>query len=174
MSGIPSHNDQHGHEGASDEIAFGKVITIGVVSLAIFALSTVWAAWILSHETKKTEEATGATHRPPRVEREEIGIIDQVPFSSDTRLHRWRAEHDGRLNGYGWIDREKGLAHMPIEQAIDKIAGGALPAGAPAGAAPTPGTTTNAPAGKDEVAPAGLQETPPEHGDHPGTEGAPR
>jgi len=172
MSGIPSHSDQHRHEGASDEIAFGKVIAVGVVSLAIFALSTVWAAWILSHESKKNEQATGATQRPARVEREEIGIIDQVPFSSDTRLHRWRAEHNGRLNGYGWVDREKGIAHMPIEQAIDKVAGGALPAGAPSGAAPTPGTPTNAPAGKDEVAPAGATETPPEHGDNAGAAGA--
>jgi len=163
MSAPVPHNDQHGHE-ASDEIAYGKVIAIGVVSLAIFAFSTVWAAYILSHETKKNEQATGATHRPTRVEREEIGIIDQVPFAIDKRRDRWRAEHDGRLNGYGWVDRDKGIAHVPIEQAMNAIAGGALPAGAPSGTEPTAGTQTNAPAGKDKIAPAGAPETPPEGG----------
>ena len=66
MSKPHSHND-HGHE-SSDEIAYGKVVLVGVVSLAIFALSTVWAAKILSHETQKVHEATGEPQRPPRVE----------------------------------------------------------------------------------------------------------
>jgi len=158
----PNDPHGHGHEGVSDEIAYGKVIAVGVVSLVIFALSTVWAAWILSHESKKVDQSTGTAFHPTRVTRDEIGIIDQVPFSSDKRLARWRAQHNGRLNGWGWVDRSKGIAHMPIERAIEAVAGGALPAGAPTGSGPTPGTPTNAPAGKDVVAPAGAPETPPE------------
>ena len=131
MSGHDSHNaHDHGHK-SEDEIEYWKVIAVGVVSLAIFALSTVWAAWILSHETKKTEEAVGVTYRPPRVEKEEIGIVDQVPFSVDKRLDRWQAEHTAKLNGYGWTDRSKGIAHVPIERAIEAVAAGGLPAGAP-------------------------------------------
>ena len=129
MSKPHSHSD-HGHD-SGDEIAYGKVVLVGVVSLAIFALSTVWAAKILSHETQKVHEATGEPVRPPRVEQEEIGIIDQVPFSVDKRLHRWKAEQSAKLNGYGWVDRQKGIAHVPIEQAMDAVAGGTLPAGAP-------------------------------------------
>jgi hypothetical protein len=131
MSVHKPHDDSHGHAKSEDEIDYWKVIAVGVVSLVIFGLSTVWAAWILSHETKKVEEATGATHRPPRVEQEEIGIVDQVPFNVDNRLARWRREHDARLNGFGWIDRAKGVAHVPIERAMESVAGGALPAGAP-------------------------------------------
>jgi hypothetical protein len=125
------HDPHGGGHKSEDEIAYGKVIWIGVISLAIFAASTVWAAVILSHETKKNEQATGVTHRPLRVTEEEIGIVDQVPFAVDTRLHRWRAAHAARLNGYGWVDREKGIVHVPIERAIEAVAGGALPAGAP-------------------------------------------
>ena len=126
------HGDQndHGHK-SEDEIDYWKVILVGVFSLAIFAISTVWAAWILSHETKKVEQATGAVQRPLKVEQEEIGIVDQVPFSVDRRLDRWRAEHAARLNGYGWTDRSKGIAHVPIERAIEAVSAGGLPAGAP-------------------------------------------
>jgi hypothetical protein len=132
MSGHDKSHNDHGHgHGAEDEIAYGKVIGVGVVSLAVFALSIFWAAKILSRETEKVEQATGVTHRPPRVEQEEIGIVDQVPFAIDRRLHRWKAEHAARLNGYGWIDRSKGIAHVPIDQAMEAVAGGALPAGAP-------------------------------------------
>jgi hypothetical protein len=131
MSGPTPHNDPHAHDGASDEIAYGKVIAVGVISLLIFAGSIVWAGVILSHETKKNDQATGVAHRPQRIYQEEIGIVDQVPFAVDTRLHRWRAEHNAHLNGYGWVDREKGIVHVPIERAMDAIAGGTLPAGAP-------------------------------------------
>jgi hypothetical protein len=132
MSGHDKSHDPNGagHK-SEDDIAYGKVILIGVVSLAIFAASTVWAAIILSHETKKYEEATGAVHRPQRITDEEIGIVDQVPFATDTRLHRWNAEHNKRLNGYGWVDKEKGVVHVPIERAMEAVAGGALPEGAP-------------------------------------------
>ena len=61
-----SHNDHHG-QGSEDEIAYGKVIGVGVVSLAVFALSIFWSARILSRETEKVEQATGVTHRPTRV-----------------------------------------------------------------------------------------------------------
>jgi hypothetical protein len=132
MSGHDKSHNDHGHgHGAEDEIAYGKVIGVGVVSLAVFALSIFWAWKILGRETEKVEQATGVTHRPTRVEQEEIGIVDQVPFSIDRRLHRWKAEHAARLNGYGWIDRSKGIAHVPIDQAMEAVAGGALPAGAP-------------------------------------------
>jgi len=126
-----SHNDHHGHDGAGDEIAYGKVIAVGAISLAIFAVSTWWAATILTRETKRYEDANGVVYHPKKVEKEEIGIVDQVPFVIDTRLHRWRAEHAAKLNGYGWVDRDRGVAHVPIEQAMDAIANGAQPAGAP-------------------------------------------
>ena len=132
MSGhVNTHDDHHGHgQKSEDDIAYGKVIIIGVVSLVIFALSIVWAALLLRHETKKVEEATGISHRPLKVVQEEIGIVDQVPFSIDNRLKRWRAAHDARLNGYGWVDRSKGIAHVPIERALEAVAAGALPEGA--------------------------------------------
>jgi len=129
-SHTPHGQDGHGHK-SEDEIAYGKVIAVGVASLAIFALSTVWAAALLSHETKKNQETSGLAYHPPRVIEEEVGIVDQVPFAADTRLARWKAEHAARLNGYGWVDRSKGIAHIPIERAMEAVAGGASPAGAP-------------------------------------------
>jgi hypothetical protein len=135
MSGHDNPKSLHGQDGgghkSEDEIAYGKVIVVGAASLIVFALSTVWASIILSRETKKIEETTGVVYRPERVTEEEIGIVDQVPFATDRRLHKWKAEHAAKLNGYGWVDRGKGVAHVPIERAMEAVAGGAMPAGAP-------------------------------------------
>ena len=122
MSG-PTRQHQrhrHGHAKSEDEIDYWQGHRRRRrVAGDLRAVDGVGGAGSCSHETKKVEEATGATHRPPRVEQEEIGIVDQVPFAIDNRLARWRREHDARLNGYGWVDRSKGVAHVPIERAME-------------------------------------------------------
>jgi hypothetical protein len=37
-------------------------------------------------------------------------------------LRRFRAEEDRRLNGYHWIDKQKGIVHIPIGEAMKKLA----------------------------------------------------
>jgi hypothetical protein len=126
-------HEDHGmgaDHGSDDQIDFKKVILVGVVSLLVFAGGTIWAVAILHRETARAH-ATSGVSRPPMLGQSEIGIVDQVLFSGDHRLADWRAERAARLNGYGWVDRTKGIAHIPIEKAMDEIAGGALPAGAP-------------------------------------------
>jgi hypothetical protein len=126
----PSDHDPHGHQ-SEDHIDFHKVILVGVVSLATFAFGIWWASGILHHETKRAEDSTGLAPAPALIGRPEIGIVDQVPFSGDHRLADWRQERSSRLNSYGWVDRAKGIVHVPIERAIDATLAGSLPAGAP-------------------------------------------
>jgi hypothetical protein len=61
------------------------------------------------------------------------------------RLHAYREAQRARLDSYGWIDREAGIAHIPIERALDLAAGlaearaaEAANADDAAGAEPTP------------------------------------
>jgi hypothetical protein len=131
---MSSHGTQSehppGHE-SEDAIDYTKVILVGVFSLVAFALGTVWALGILRHETAKAHAATGVPREPSLIGKPEIGIVDQVLFEGDHRLAAWRAERAARLNGYGWVDRSKGIAHIPIERAMDQAASGMLPDGAP-------------------------------------------
>lgn len=126
----PSNHDDHGNL-SEDQIDFRKVIMVGVVSLIIFAFGTWWAAGILHHETKRAEDTTGLAASPALITKPEIGIVDQVPFSGDHRLADWRQARSSRLNSYGWVDRAKGIVHVPIERAMDATLAGSLPEGAP-------------------------------------------
>ena len=38
-----------------------------------------------------------------------------------------KAEDLGRLNTYGWVDRKAGVAHIPVDRAIDILAKRGLP-----------------------------------------------
>jgi hypothetical protein len=119
------HGESHGVV-KEDRIDFPKVIAVGVVSLVIFALATLWAISILH-----TERASYRGREEGRVGTEigkaEIGIVDQVPFSKDERLQVWRNERNHWLNGYDWVDRAQGLVHIPIERAMDALVAGAVP-----------------------------------------------
>lgn len=44
------------------------------------------------------------------------------------QLREVRAAEDALLNSYGWIDRQAGVAHMPIDRAIRLLAARGLPA----------------------------------------------
>jgi len=48
-----------------------------------------------------------------------------------------RAREAARLHGYGWVDQSQGIAHIPIERAIEILA---QRANTPVDVAPAPGT----------------------------------
>jgi hypothetical protein len=43
-------------------------------------------------------------------------------------MARYRAREDARLARYGWVDRKAGIAHIPIDRAMDALAKRGLPA----------------------------------------------
>ncbi len=64
--------------------------------------------------------------------------LQDAPHEDMVRFYRQELD---RLNSSGWVDRSKGLVHMPIDQAMREVAaegiqGWPTPAGAPAGGKP--------------------------------------
>ena len=109
------------HSANEDGMNILKIVVVGVVSLVIFAVSAVVAGVILSAD-EDAMRAQGIAPIPDDIaKKEEIGIIDYVPFDSDNRLERWHAETDKSLSGYGWVDRKKGIIHIPINEAMKQV-----------------------------------------------------
>ena len=42
-------------------------------------------------------------------------------------LEAFRAKEDSRLNTYYWVDKSKGVVHIPIEQAMKQLAASGIP-----------------------------------------------
>ena len=128
----PSSGPAPGHPLSAvneDGMNIAKIVVVGVVSLIIFGVSAVAAGLILSGD-EATLQAKGLAPLPADIRhKEEIGIIDYVPFDADHRLERWHAKQDATLSSYGWVDRAKGVIHIPIDVAIkdviDQAGGGA-------------------------------------------------
>ncbi len=64
---------------------------------------------------------------PAAVGRAQIGIVDQRIFGHDPSNGEIQARARDLLEGYGWVDRDAGVARIPIERAMQLVAGGARP-----------------------------------------------
>jgi hypothetical protein len=51
----------------------------------------------------------------------------RLETDAQAQLQRFRAEEEKRLNGYYWVDKQKGIVHIPIEQAMKKLAATGVP-----------------------------------------------
>jgi hypothetical protein len=97
-----------------------KAVVISVVTLLTFAGGIAWVLLIL-----RSEPMTPDSFQPPRPNRlhgSEIGIVDQPLFEGDRRLLQLTQDKRKWLESYGWVDRDAGIIHIPIERAMDRVA----------------------------------------------------
>jgi hypothetical protein len=123
MSYEPSHSTEHlppPPAQADEHVAGFKVVAVGVAALVVFGAATVWSTRILSG-TARMLQPTGPIAPGKDIGRPEIGIVDQTPFETTRGAQHYRQRDLGTLHSYGWVDREKGIIHIPIERAIDRF-----------------------------------------------------
>jgi hypothetical protein len=109
-----------------DAIATRKIVAVGVTAIVIFLLGSVAATWVLS----KRREALlpqGPPPVPAEAGQPKIGILEQPMFENMRTAEELRAEQLERLGSYGWVDRATGTIHIPIEEAMKRVAGGRRP-----------------------------------------------
>jgi hypothetical protein len=108
-------------ENGDDGVNLKLMVMVGVVSLIVFVASAIIAWWILREDTAKYGARGVAPEVHGLAKKEEVGIIDYVPFDTDHRLQHWQQAKAKALNSYGWVDRKKGLIHIPIDEAMKDV-----------------------------------------------------
>jgi len=141
MGGHAHTPDSPASEGRrGEDINIGKIVFIGIASLAVFAVGIVWAYYLMVSRREDVRRL-GPAQVPTEIGKAEIGIVDQVLFSVDVRLDKWQESNRKKLAGYGWVDRSKGIARIPIETAMQQVV--ASPPDVPdLGVPPTAGAVT--------------------------------
>ena len=86
-----------------------------IVSIAVVA-GVLYGQWGNLHNGRPVRAFRG--RRAP----DEIGIVDQTLIGIQNSGLRLRARHREMLDHYAWIDREHGVARIPIRAAIDIVA----------------------------------------------------
>ncbi len=125
------HGAQGGHgavRSEEDRISTGKIVAVGVGSLALFFVASLITA--MYQQVRLGEH--GPIPIPPEVGQSKIAIVEQQQFDVAVRGERDRAARLERLGTYGWVDRSTGIAHVPIDVAMELVAKGVRPSPGPA------------------------------------------
>lgn len=133
------HHDLQGHDhgvrSEEDQVNALKIVLVGVGALFIFFLGS-WAA--VAYLGARME-AHGPVNVPPEIGLSKIGLVEQQPFAQAVRGERAKARQRERLDSYGWVDRQAGVVHIPIEEAMRLVASGVRPGPASDGVPPPGG-----------------------------------
>lgn len=120
---------EHGHgvRAEEDRIATGSIVAVGIGALVVFFLASAVAVSYL----RVSQGERPPLPVPPELGRSKIGMVEQQPFDLAVRGERDRAVRLERLRSYGWVDRGAGVAHVPIDRAMDLVVKGVRPAPGP-------------------------------------------
>jgi hypothetical protein len=156
----------HGVAAEEDHLVLGKVIKVGVISLAIFAVGAVWA-WRFQVSIERELQPEGPPAQGAALGQYEVGIVNQRMFDQDRHAEKkLSAQHEALKNGWG--DQPGVAAHLPIEQAMERVIADAqkppppppAPAPAPGGKAPAPAPAPGGTAPAPAPAPGSPSPTP--------------
>jgi len=129
----------HGHApagGTDREIDARRIVEIGAWLLGTTVGAFVIASLVylaLAGQARQTDprQSPLAAAREPR-----LPPGPRLQVKPEAELAAYRAAEKARLEGWGWVDESAGVAHIPIDRAIDLYA-------AQAAAAPAPAPTAN-------------------------------
>lgn len=131
--------EEHPHEeharSEEDVIRTPVIVAVGVAALVLFFLASLAATAYL--RVKVGERPVLPI--PPEIGESKIGLVEQDFFGLAFRGERERAAQLQHLEAYGWVDRSRGIVHLPIDRAMELVVKGerARSGGAPAAGAPT-------------------------------------
>ena len=109
-----------------DVLPSGKIYMVGIIALIVFFLGSL-AAGIGMQAIRKQVNPSGPPALPAQAGQAKIGMVEQRLFEHANQGSTWREAAHRRLGGFGWVDKEKGIAHIPIDRAMDMVEKGARP-----------------------------------------------
>ena len=106
-----------------DRAPYGKLVIGFCVVLILFGIG-VGATWLIQAPNRHQ-----GMDVPAPVGRPEISTVNQTLFDRDRRALRMEQDTQARLTGFGWADRDAGLAFIPIDTAMELVLSRGLPDG---------------------------------------------
>ncbi|MFT3917615.1 MAG: hypothetical protein QM704_27070 [Anaeromyxobacteraceae bacterium] len=119
-----AHASAHGgHEPVrqeDDRIHTPTIVFVGVASLVVFLVASAVAIHYLHGRQAEHGPLAAATEAG----KSKIGMVEQDYFDVAVRGERQAASKRERLATWGWVDRDAGTVHMPIDRAMELVSQG--------------------------------------------------
>jgi len=119
------HQTTPGHERTDADTR--KVLMFGV-GLAVIIVAACLAMWITFGYLNAHQPLTGPPPSPLASGRR-LPPEPRLQVSETEDIGKTVAEEDKQLGSYGWIDKDGGVAHIPVDRAMDLILERGIPGG---------------------------------------------
>ncbi|ATB48607.1 hypothetical protein [Corallococcus macrosporus] len=94
----------------------GRIALVAGAWMALVVVSLLANRWLEDHSRPWAPAGPS-----PVMGRAELADVNQRPFALDDRARRLREAQQARLEGYGWVDRDGGVIHLPLERAVERV-----------------------------------------------------
>jgi hypothetical protein len=111
---IPPSAPPSAHEGA--DLHIRKVVSVAALLAATLVLSILILALFFRHLEKTYPART--SEAAPQVQASDLPPVPRLQTNPLRDLQAVRAVENSHLERYAWIDREHGVAQIPIERAM--------------------------------------------------------
>lgn len=101
-----------------DRVPARRLASIGLAGLLVFGAGALWATSVQRDATGSVRADTAP--RPALAGDREVGMVYQRRFDEPIAAPR-RDEAHRRLESTGWVDRDAGVVHVPIDQAMEIV-----------------------------------------------------
>jgi hypothetical protein len=105
-----------------DRVDSRRLLKVGLASIVIGAIGVFFAGLIVASTAGSLRPSFAGPHGP-RPAPVELSRIEQTPLGTAQRGIDLRNEQRRELETWGWVDRKAGIAKIPIERAMDVVAG---------------------------------------------------
>jgi hypothetical protein len=126
------HKHHHDDPGFEREDLGSKPIIGFIITLVISGVVIYYAIWGIFHfldayDKKHQQDRTPLVKVETNMRDVQTQLIQRFPEprleeNERTELNDFRYHEEEELNSYGWVDKNAGVAHIPIEQAMQLIA----------------------------------------------------
>jgi hypothetical protein len=120
----PIGGESRGHEPTDVGIRPFVIVGIGLIIAAIIGNLVLLGFYVTSTNRLQARQPQPG----PLARTTQVPPAPRLQVSPRQDLQTMLADHNRRLNGYGWVDRNAGTAHIPIERAMDLVVQQGLPA----------------------------------------------
>ena len=108
---------ERGHEQRDVSL---RVVVWSVVGLAVLCIIT-FVSMALMFNFLEASRAESQPEPLPLAETDHLPPLPRLQVEPEMDLKEFHAAEDLLLNSYGWVSKEAGVVHIPIESAIEMV-----------------------------------------------------
>ena len=109
------------------DVNVGAILRYGAGLVAIALVVHVFLWWLMGVYERQDERAQTQVYPMAAGQQDRLPPFPRLQATPQQDMRDLRAKQKALLDGYGWVDKEAGIARIPIEEAMKTIVQRGLP-----------------------------------------------